>query len=269
MHDHFRLGTWLAATGAIVGIGALYVFAQVYNPMINTMVNLNRVHESMSVRYVFPLLAYLATTGGVLWMLAFYGFVTKETWAWMVGVIACTLSLLAGFFPMIPAMDAKTAPLTVVIFVPNLILWIGLFFVRKVEWRIAVLAFVGGLTYVLAFMNGVATIAKYHNSAGQDYINGLYVMVQQINWWASAAWAVFIFALLCRREWARILGIGAGFMAFLGGTPLAVVNVLEVRRFSLFALSPLLSITLVIVLLLPATRRLLHNWAHNKFNPAS
>ena len=264
MQDNFRLGTWLAAVGAIVGLSALYVFAQVYNPMINTMVNLNRAHESMSVRYVFPILGYLATTGGALWMLAFYGFVTKEKWAWILGIIACTFSLLAGFFPMVPAMDAKVFPLTVVIFVPSLILWIGLFFVRKTERGIAVLAFVGGLAYVLSFMNGVAVIAKYHNSAGQDFVNGLYILTQQVNWWGSAAWAIFIFALVSHREWARILGIGAGLMAILGGTPLAVVNVFEVQRFSLFALSPILSLTLVVVLLLPATRRLIHDWSQSK-----
>jgi len=264
MQDNFRLGTWLAAIGAIVGLSALYVFAQVYNPMIHTMVNLNRAHESMSVHYVFPILGYLATTGGVLWMLAFYGFVTKEKWAWMLGIIACTLHLLAGFFPMVPAMDAKVFPLTAVIFVPSLILWIGLFFVRKMDWRIAVLAFVGGLTYVLSFMNGVAVIAKYHNSVGQDFVNGLYVMTQQVNWWGSAAWAVFIFALLSHRKWARILGIGAGLMAVLGGTPLAVVNAFEVQRFSLFALSPMLSIILVIILLLPTTRQFLDAWSQSK-----
>ena len=263
MQDNFRLGTWLAAIGAIVGLSALYIFPQIYNPMINTMVNLNRVHESWSVRLVFPLLGYLAITSGVLWLLAFYGFLNREKWAWMLGIIACTLSLLAGFFPMIPAMDAKAFPLTLtgMIFVPSLILWVGLFIVRKTDRRIAVLAFVAGLAYVLSFMNGVAPIAKFVASMGQDFVNGLYVMTQEINWWGSAAWAVFIFTLLSRREWARILGIGAGLMAVVGGTPLAIANTMEVQRFSMFTLSPLLSLTLVIILLLPATRRLIHDWA--------
>ncbi|MBI5035672.1 MAG: hypothetical protein HZB51_34705 [Chloroflexi bacterium] len=260
MQDNFRLGTWIAMIGAIIGLSALYVFPQVYNPMIDTMVNLNRVHESWSVRLVFPLLGYLAITSGVLWLLALYGFVNREKWAWLLGIVACTFSLLAGFFPMIPAMDAKVFPLTVVLFVPSLALWIGMFFVRKTEPRIAVLAFVAGLAYVLAFMNGVAPIAKFVASMGQDFINGLYVMTQEINWWGSAAWAVFIFALLSHKEWARIVGIGAGLMAIVGGTPLAVANTLEVHRFSMFTLSPLLSAALVIVLLLPAPRRLIQNW---------
>ena len=261
MQDNFRLGTWLAVIGAIIGLSALFVFTQVYNPMINTMVNANRIHESWSVRLVFPILGYLAITSGVLWLLALYGFLNRERWAWMLGIIACTFSLLAGFFPMVPAMDAKVFPLTVVIFVPSLVLWIGLFFVRKTDLRIAVLAFVAGLAYVLSFMNGVAPIAKFVASMGQDFVNGLYVMTQEINWWGSAAWAVFIFTLLSRREWARIVGIGAGLMAIVGGTPLAVANTFEVRRFSLFTLSPLLSLVLVVVLLSPAMIRLIRDWA--------
>lgn len=262
MQDNFRLGTWLAVIGAIIGLSALFVFTQIYNPLITTMINLNRTHESWSVRLVFPLLAYLAITGGVLWLLALYGFLTRARWAWMLGIIGCTFSLLAGFFPMVPAMDAKVFPLTVAIFVPSLLLWVGMFFVRKTDLRIAVLAFVAGLAYVLSFMNGVAPIAKYVASMGEDFVNGLYVMTQQINWWGSAAWAVFIFALLSHREWARIVGLGAGLMAIVGGIPLAVANTLEVKRFSLFTLSPLLSLALVIVLLSPAMIRVIRGWAN-------
>lgn len=264
MKDNFNLGIVLAVVGSVVGVIAFFIFAQIYNPLITTMVNLNRAHEGQSIRYAFPVLGYLAITAGVLWMVALYGFATKEKWAWMLGLIATTFSLLAGFFPMIPAMDAKVTPLTGVIFVPSLILWVGLFCVRKIDWRIALLAFVSGLAYVLAFMNGVATIAKFHNSVGQDTLNGLYLMVQPINWWASAAWAIFIFALLGRQAWARVLGIGAGLMAMMGGYPLAALNMLEVGRFSLFTPSPLLSTALVIFLLMPFARKLIQDWASGK-----
>lgn len=264
MNDNFKLGIVLAVVGSLIGVIALLVFAQIYNPMITTMVNLNRAHEGQAIRYAFPVLAYLAITAGVLWMVALYGFATKETWAWMLGLIATTFSLLAGFFPMIPAMDAKAVPLTGVIFGPSLILWVGLFFVRKIDRRIALLAFVSGLAYVLAFMNGVATIAKFHASVGQDTLNGLYLMVQQINWWASAAWAIFIFALLGRQTWARVLGIGAGLMACMGGIPLAVLNTWEAGRFSLFTPSPLLSIALIVFLMTPFARQLIRDWVNGE-----
>lgn len=264
MQDNFRLGAVVAALGAIVGLSALYVFPQIYNPMINTMLGLNRAHEAWSVRLVFPLLGYLAITSGVLWLLALYGFLSREKWAWLLGILAGTFDLLAGFFPMVPAMDAKVFPLTVVIFVPSLALWVGMFLVRKIDGRIAGLAFVAGLAYVLSFMNGVAPIARYVASLGQDFVNGLYVMTQAINWLGSAAWAIFILALLSRKEWARLLGIGAGLMALVGGTPLAVANTIQVQRFSLFTMSPVLSALLVVALLSPAMRRLLRDWATHR-----
>lgn len=257
MKDNYKLGALLAGIGVVVGLIAFYLFAQIYNPMIAVEMEARRPDEALVVRYVFPLLGYLAITAGVLWVLALYGFLTRESWAWMLGLVASTLSLLAGFFPMIPAASRGAPPVTAAIFAPNLILWLGLLFVRRTDWRVGALAFAAGLAYVLSFMDGVATIDKIQLTAGQGMLNGMYVMVQEINWWATAAWAVFILALLGRRPWARVLGLGAGLMACYGGYPLAVVSTLELGRFSLFAPSPLLSTALIVILLLPATRKLL------------
>ncbi len=264
MQDNFKLGAVLAVIGAIIGMVGFFVFVQIYNPLITTMVNLNRAHEGQSVRYTFAVLAYLTITAGALWTLALYGFLTKERWAWMLGIIASTLSILAGFFPMVPAMDAKVPPATAVIFVPSLVLWLALFFVRKTDWRIVTLALVAGIAFTLSFMDGVAPIAKFRETLGQDAVNGMYLFVQQINWWASAAWAVFIFALVARKPWARVVGIGAGLLECWGGYPIGVLNMLEVKRFSLFLPAPLLSTALVIFLMLPYARKLLADWASGK-----
>lgn len=135
---------------------------------------------------------------------------------------------------MVPAMDAKVPPATAVIFVPSLVLWLGLFFIRKTDWRIGTLALVAGIAFTLSFMDGVAPITRFYESLGQDAVNGMYLFVQQINWWASAAWAVFIFALVARKPWARVVGIGAGLLECWGGYPVGVLNIFEVKRFSLF-----------------------------------
>ena len=267
MSDNYRLGAILAAAGSIVGLVAFYLFATIYNPMIQIELAAGRPDEANVVRLVFPLLGYMAITAGVLWALALYGFVMRERWAWMLGLIATTVSLLSGFFPMIPAMSRKATPVTAAIFFPSLILWFALFLVRKAPWKIAALAFAAGLAYILSFMDGVATIDKIQISAGQDTLNGMYVMVQQINWWGTGAWAVFIFALLARKPWAHVLGLGAGLMACVGGYPLAVVSTLQEGRFSLFAPSPLASTALIVVLLLPATRRLLAAWSQPQAGP--
>jgi len=101
MNDNFKLGVALAVVGSLIGVIAFFVFAQIYNPMITTMVNLNRAHEGQSIRYAFPVLAYLAITAGVLWMVALYGFATKETWAWMLGLIARPSVCWQDSFPMV------------------------------------------------------------------------------------------------------------------------------------------------------------------------
>jgi len=264
MKDNHRLGVVLAAIGSIVGLLAFYLFIIIYNPMIQVELDAGRPDEAFVVRFVFPLLGYLAITAGSLWIVALYGFLIRQRWAWSLGLVASTLSLLAGFFPMIPAMSRSATPYTAAIFFPSLLLWIGLLFVRPIRPRIGLLAFIAGLAYILAFMDGVATIDKIQLSVDQPRLNGMYVMVQQINWWASAAWAVFVFALLNRKTWAQPLGIFAGLMAAIGGFPLGVVNMLEVGRFSMFIPSPILSTALVVTLILPATRRLLLEWAEAK-----
>jgi hypothetical protein len=136
-----------------------------------------------------------------------------------------------------------------------------LIFVRKTDWRIVVLALFTGIAFTLSFMDGVAPIAKFHESVGQGAVNALYLFVQQINWWASAAWAVFLFALLGQKSWARVVGIGAGILECWGGYPVGVLNMLEVKRFSLFLPAPLLSTALVIFLMTPYARKLLADWA--------
>jgi hypothetical protein len=259
--DKRGLGAVLAAIGAAAGLLGAYLFMQVYNFMIQVELNAGRPDEAFVVRFVFPLLGYMVIAAAVLWLLAMYGFLVRERWAWMLGVIAATLSLLAGFFPMIPAMSRGEAPVMGAVFFPNLVLWIGLLYVRPTNRRIAGLAFAAGLAYILAFMDGVATIDKIQLTANQPLLNGMYVMVQQINWWGSIAWAVFIFALLGRKRWAQVVGLGGGLLAVFGGAPLAVVTTLELQRFSMFAPSPLLSVALIVVLLLPATRRLIGEWS--------
>lgn len=260
MNDNYRLGAILSGAGSVIGLVAFYLFVIIYHPMIQTELDAGRPDEAFVVRYVFPALGYLAITAGVLWMLALYGFLIRQSWAWMLGIIAGTISLLSGFFPMIPAMSRESTPHTALIFVPNLVLWLGLLLVRTVDWRVAALAFSGGLAYVLSFMDGVATIDKIQ-LVEDDTLNGLYVMTQEINWWGTIAWAVFIFALLGRRPWARVVGMGAALLSCLGGFPIAVASTVETARFSLFAPAPLLSLALLVILLLPGTTRLLAGWA--------
>ncbi len=50
-------------------------------------------------------------------------------------------------------------------------------------------------------------------------------------------------------------------MAFFAGLPLAVMSTIEAGRPSMFSPAPALSFILLVILLLPAGRRLLTEWA--------
>ena len=76
-------------------------------------------------------------------------------------------------------------------------------------------------------------------------------------WFGAAAWLVFIPAVLKGKKWSVPLGIFAAMASMIGGFPLALINIYEVQRFSMFLPAPLIALALFIVLWLPGTRRLI------------
>jgi hypothetical protein len=152
------------------------------------------------VRIVYAVLGWWGTATGALWVAVLYGFLKKENWAWFWGAVAATIQLLAGFFPMIPALDGGLPTPTLIVFILAAVLWFGMLFIGGIPKRIISLTFIAGLAYVLTFIDGVAPISKYQTSAG--FWNGVYAISQQVNWWGAAAWAVFILATFKRKPWA-------------------------------------------------------------------
>jgi len=262
MKGNHRLGAILAVLGILTGLLVFYLLASQYNLVIDDKVAAGRTDEATSVRITYAVLGWIGTAAGAIWAAVLYGFLNKEKWAWFWGAVAATIQLLAGFFPMIPAMDSDLPIPTITVFVPAAVLWFGMLFIGGVEKKIITLTFVAGLAYVLTFIDGVAPIAKYTTSHDDHFWNGMYVMSQQISWWGAAAWAIFIFAVLARKPWALPVGIFAACMSMIAGYPLGLHNALfEVHRFSMFLPAPLLSTILLAVLLLPGVRKLLQDRA--------
>ncbi len=260
MKDNYRLGAIFAVLGILTGLLVFYLLASTYNPVISFKVNSGRMDEATSVRVTYALLGWLGTAAGAIWAAVLYGFVHREKWAWFWGAVAATLQLLAGFFPAIPAMDSHLPTPTLIVFGLALVLWFGMLLVGGVKKGIITLTFIAGLAYVLSFIDGVAPIAKFTTSHDDSFWNGMYMMSQQVSWWGSAAWAVFIFAVLKKKAWALPLGIFAGMMSMMSGFPLGLHNVSEVGRFSMFLPAPLMGAGLLIYLILPPARRLLEAW---------
>jgi hypothetical protein len=261
MKNNHKLGALLAVVGIIASLILFYLLAVQYNLVIDAKVVDGRNDEATSVRITYAVLGWIGISAGALWAAVLYGFLHKEKWAWFWGAVGATIQLLAGFFPMIPAMDSHMATPTVIVFALAAVLWFGMLIIGGVEKKIITLTFIAGLAYVLTFIDGVAPIAKYTTSHDDPFWNGMYVMSQQISWWGAAAWAIFIFSVLKQKSWSIPVGIFAGSMSMLAGYPLGLHNALvEVHRFSMFLPAPLLGTGLVIYLLLPGTRRMLEAW---------
>lgn len=261
MKNNFKFGTVLAVLGIITGLLSYYILAAQYNPVIASKSVDGRLDEVASVKMVYPLLGWLGTAAGALWAAVLYGFIRKQDWALFWGTVAVTIQLLVGFFPAIPAMDSHLPTPTLIVFGVALILWFGLLLIGGIKQKIIWFTFIAGLAYVLTFIDGVAPIAKFTTSQNNPFWNGFYKMFQQVSWWGSAAWAIFIFAVLKQQSWAVPVGIFVATMSIFSGYPLGIHNAFfEVYRFSMFLPAPLISTGLLIYLLLPGTHKMLTYW---------
>jgi hypothetical protein len=261
MKNNHQLGIILSTIGIIAGLLAFYLIASQYNQLISVKVAADRMDEATSVRITYAVLGWIGTASAAIWAAVFYGFLHKEKWAWFWGAVAATIQLLAGFFPMIPAMDSHLSTPTISVFILGAILWFGMLFIGGVDRKIITLTFIAGLAYVLTFIDGVAPIAKYTTSHDDPFWNGMYVVSQEVSWWGAAAWAIFIFGAFRKKAWTIPVGVFAAAMSMLAGYPLGLHNALfEVHRFSMFLPAPLLSTGLLIYLLLPSTRRMMEAW---------
>ncbi|MGD1993731.1 MAG: hypothetical protein PVI59_11110 [Anaerolineae bacterium] len=268
MKERTRAGAIISLVGALVGIAGVFAaFLLAYQPMIDVELAAGRPDEAIIVRYVIPFLSDIGIIAGVLWAVAAYGFFKQERWAWTAAFTANVISLLTGFFGMIPALSRGLFPTFLIVFAPNLVTYLLLLTtVRRVEWKIILLSFFSGITYVLAFMNGVATTDKIILT-GKSFL----IAVQRINWVAAATWAVFTVALVLRKRWAKPVGLGAGLMTLIAGVPLAVYSTIQEGRFSMFSPAPLLALALLLFLLVPAGSRMVTSWleSKSKTNPAT
>ncbi|MCK5346664.1 MAG: hypothetical protein KAR20_24810, partial [Candidatus Heimdallarchaeota archaeon] len=75
----------------------------------------------------------------------------------------------------------------------------------------------------------------------------------------ATAWAVFIFAALKKKSWTIPVGIFGALLSMNGGYPMGINNVIEAGRFSMFLPAPIISTILLVVILLPGTKKLIES----------
>ena len=265
LKNNHKLGLIFSVVGIITGLLAMLILADMYYPNILGKLEGARPDEAITVRIVFALLAWLGASAGALWVVVLYGFANKANWAWFYGLLAATVQILSGFFPMIPPASIGLPTPTVWVLILGFLLWFGMLLIGGVQWKIITVLFVSGMAYVLTFIDGVGGISRYQTEP-EGFVHGMYGTSQMVNWWGAAAWVVFILALARRKSWALPAGIFAAAMSIFGGYPVGLTDVIAVKQggFSMFLVAPILSTVLLIYFLLPGTKKMLTAWIQSK-----
>jgi hypothetical protein len=250
----------LAIVGFFAGLLLFYYLADTYMTVVNGKITTGRPDEANAVKITYSMLGWLGIAASALWATVLYGFIKKMEWAWFWGVLAAALQMLAGFFPTIPAKSIHLPAPTMTVFLIATVLWFGMMYLGKVNKKVVTFLFFAGMAYVLTYMDGVAIISKYQTTTYNDFWKGMYAVDFGVTWMGATAWLVFSMAVLKRKTWVVPLGIFSSFMSMLGGYPVAVVNIMEVHRFSMFLPAPVIATVLLLILLMPKTKKLLEEW---------
>ena len=230
----------------------LAIFVTTFETQIQTEISRGAPTEALLASYVLPAVAAIGLLGGILWLVAAYGFAAHRQWAYASAVGGSVLCVLGGFFPILPWVSSGLGfPPTSVIFALNVVLFLTLQ-ARVIPAARPVLLFslLAGIAYVVAFINGVAS-THYILTAGGVY----FVLLEPVNFAASAIWAAAAIAIVLRKWWAEPAILVGGTASVLGGVPIALLTQTELGRPSLFWPSPLLSLALLVAILLTSQGR--------------
>ncbi|MGD2162848.1 MAG: hypothetical protein PVH92_04605 [Anaerolineales bacterium] len=237
----------LAVAAGLLGILATYlIFMQWYGPA--------RTAEAAEpgceilLGYLMPALSDFGILGGVLYLVAAYGFFASAGWAFPVVILANVLALQGSWFINVPMMAAGLPPIYFIIFWPNLLFyflftkWIG-----ERSWGRTLLGLATGMAFIFCFMNGVASWSRII-TIGRP----IFLIVQRLNWVAFIGFGVLTVGLLLRpKEWMRVLGISAALLELVVGIPLVVATTISLGRFSLFSFGPIMALVILVLFLWP------------------
>ena len=259
--DNQKLGVALSVTGILVGFLAMILIASIYIPVVEGKLAEGRPDEAITVRIVYALMGWLGMSGGAIWTVVLYWFCTGKKTAWVWGVAAASMQILSGFFPMIPAGSIGMFSPTLFVLVAAFALWFAMLWIGDVKGKVVLLAFASGMAYVMTFIDGVGGISRYQ-TVKMPFTVGMYAMGQFVCWLAAAAWVVFIAYLVSGNQRTIPVGILAASLSIFGGIPVGITDILRLGRFSMFLPGPILSGVILVVILLPGTRKLISQPDH-------
>lgn len=251
MKTNKKLGVILTSIGALVVIiGTFVIFMTWYEKAMH--METAEPGCELLLKWIMPALADLSILAGVGYVMSAYGFFNKKDWAFPVAVFANVLALQGSWFINVPFMAGGAPPIYFIIFWPTLILYFLIMrLVGKLSWGRILLGMLTGMGFILCFMNGIASWSRILTIG-----DPIFVFVQRLSWFSSIGWGIVTIGILIRpKEWMRIVGIGSGFLQVLVGVPIAYETTIELGRFSLFTLAPIISLVVLVLFLSPSLYR--------------
>ena len=244
--DHI-LGGSLAVIAGLMGIiGHFVLFMKWYQIGMNTPST--EPGCEILLKTIHPLMAQLGILGGVLFLVSAFGYFTRRNWAFILSVIALVLALLGSWFINVPYMAAGLPPVYFLLFWPYLIMYfLFMVCIGKVSWSRTLLGLLTGVAYIFCWMNGVASTSRIITIGAP-----IFKLVQYPHWVAMIGWAAITVGIIMKpEEWMRGVGLASGLTELAVGIPLTVATAQQLGRFSLFALGPIASLILVVLLVWP------------------
>ena len=242
-----RLGGILTLIGALVGIiGTMLIFMAWYQTALSA--EAAEPGCEILLKYLMPALGDVGIIAGVIYLVSSYGFFTHRSWAFKLAVVANVLALQGAFFLNVPLMAAGLPPIYFTLFFPNVVLYFLIMrMVGGVSWGRILLGMATGIAFVLCLMNGIASWSRILTIGAP-----IFTLVQRLHWVAMAGFGIITVGILLRpRDWMRILCIGVAVTELVVGIPLAQATTIQLARFSLFSLAPILSLILLVICLWP------------------
>lgn len=246
-----RAGWIIAGIGALLGVIGHYI---IFNAWYFRGMAAESAEPGCEIllKFLQPALTDVGVLGAVLLGVAAYGFYKARGWAFLVSVVGIVLALQSTWFINVPYMAAGLPPVYFPMFWPYVILYFLLMIsVGKLSWRRTLVGLLGGIVFVVTFMNGVSSLSRIITVGAP-----LFVMTQRLHWVAMLfAGAFTVRTLMKPDEITWVLGLTACTLELVVGLPLAVITSQELGRFSLFSIAPIGSLLLLIVLFWPGLWR--------------
>jgi len=224
--------------------GAVTALLTSYEPVQACLRALGNDEAGNLVHRIFPAINGLTIAAGVALVGASFGYRKAARWAPVVALAALAVCFATGFFPAIPTLHCRLFPVTLpLVWLPAVV---GFILVTRRSRHTTGSGFtLAVLVLFAALFAEINAIASTHRAiTGRGLI---YVVTQPVHVLLAVTWIVTAVGHATRRGWARRSTLVAAAVAIAAGVPLAILDALDIGRFSLFAVSPIFAVIVGIV----------------------